>query len=468
MFSKREPKNPRQKIDLLISYYNMILIIITQMIHIKKSVDSIYLGEPPTTDSKYYGKIYYNDGTSYQGYFLNGLKHGQGHEHSNNGYSKGYYRDDKLNGEVMTFDKNKGYIVGYYQDGLLNGDCITYDTKCLVSNKGMYKNGKSCVSTYETIFSMIDTIKKKIYEGFMFNDKYNGFGKLYENGMVFIGNMTTGKKDGRFLVCYPNGSLAYSPQTNLEVIIDIDKVNKDNFSTYKNTILFTNGVYDDDHKIVHKENNTIKYIGKLNSNMNYHDENGCLYQNNNTYTGKFDDGKFVGGVYNFVNGKYKGDLENLKMYGEAYVELIDGSNFHGIFNNGKSDVGIYRFKLNNVYTSIKAVLDLSDEKNIRIYVNPNTELIVSNNKYTGDFKFNITGNYENFNIRFILNNGKHYIDNILNYEGDFKNFKQHGQGMRYYPTGSVHMIGKFNEGEISKCEYYDESGNLIYSDFTES
>jgi antitoxin component YwqK of YwqJK toxin-antitoxin module len=156
------------------------------------------------------------------------------------------------------------------------------------------------------------------------------------------------------------------------------------------------------------------------------------------------------------------------MYGEAYVELIDGSNFHGVFNNGKSDVGIYKFKFNNVYTSIKASLDLSDDKNIRITVQPNTELIVSNCKYIGDFKFNITGNYENFNIRFILNNGKHYIDNIINYEGEFKNFKQHGQGMRYYPTGSVHMIGKFNEGEISKCEYYDESGNLIYSDFTES
>jgi hypothetical protein len=35
----------------------------------------IYLGNPPI-ETKYYGKMFYPNGSSYQGYFLNKLKNG--------------------------------------------------------------------------------------------------------------------------------------------------------------------------------------------------------------------------------------------------------------------------------------------------------------------------------------------------------------------------------------------------------
>ena len=174
--------------------------------------------------------------------------------------------------------------------------CIIVFTK--INNKNIiFKNrDRPNISNFKIIHKIIDGKAVRQYEGYMFEDKYNGFGKLYINNMVYIGNFTTGKKDGKFLICYMDGTLAYSPQTNLDVILDIDKIKKDNFNNYKNTIDFVNDMYDGNHNIVYKENNQIKYIGKLNSDMKYNDRNGVYYIGKTIYTGKFVDGIFKEGV----------------------------------------------------------------------------------------------------------------------------------------------------------------------------
>ena len=299
------------------------------MLHISNNLESTYYGEKPNDTEKYYGKLYYKNGTSYHGYFLKGKKHGYGEEYCSDGYVKGYFAEDQLNGKAITYVKSKGnHIDGYYKDGKLNGECLFFDEKGVLQNKGMYKDGKSCVATYETIKKSIDGKEQKIYEGFIYDEKYNGFGKLYENNKIYIGNFTNGKKDGKFLVCHTDGSLVYSPQqSNMEAIIDIEKINKDNFSTQKSTIIFTNDFYDDDHKIVFKEGNIIKYMGKLNSDMKYHDESGILYNGQNSYAGKFDKGEFKSGIYNFVGGKYKGEFEGLKLNGKGIIEFDNGNKF---------------------------------------------------------------------------------------------------------------------------------------------
>jgi hypothetical protein len=119
------------------------------MLHIINTNDCKYYGEKPTKDNKYYGKIYYQDGSSYQGYFLNGKKHGYGEEKNNDGYHFGFYQDGILHGKALSYIKSKNsYIDGYYQDGQLNGECVFFDNKSNLVNKGMFKNGKSCVATY--------------------------------------------------------------------------------------------------------------------------------------------------------------------------------------------------------------------------------------------------------------------------------------------------------------------------------
>ena len=165
----------------------------------------------------------------------------------------------------------------------------------------MYKDGKSCVASYEIVNSVINGKLSKVYDGYMYEDKYNGFGKLYESDKVYIGNFTTGKKDGKFLVCYLDGTMVYSPQTNIDIIIDIEKVNRDNFTNYKNTVTFNNDMFDDEHKIVHKCGITksVKYIGKFNMDLQYNDESGVYYENTNTYSGKFASGIFISGTFTF-------------------------------------------------------------------------------------------------------------------------------------------------------------------------
>jgi hypothetical protein len=168
------------------------------MVTIINTNEYIYCGNEPS-DNKYYAKVYYKDGTSYQGYFLNKLKNGYGEQKDKNSYYKGYWKDDKYHGSGIFFNsKDMSYMTGYYQNGLLEGECLFYDKNMVMVNKALFKNGKSCVPTYETIY---DDKKSKIYEGFMFNGKYNGFGKLFDNNRVYIGNFISDKKDGKFLIC---------------------------------------------------------------------------------------------------------------------------------------------------------------------------------------------------------------------------------------------------------------------------
>jgi len=431
------------------------------MLHIINTNDCKYYGEKPTKDNKYYGKIYYQDGSSYQGYFLNGKKHGYGEEKNNDGYHFGFYQDGILHGKALSYIKSKNsYIDGYYQDGQLNGECVFFDNKSNPVNKGMFKNGKSCVATYETIFKTINGVSTIVYEGYIYDDKYNGFGKFYSDNKVFIGNFITGRKDGKFLVCYLDGSMVYTPQTNIEIIIDINKVNKDNFGNYKNTIIFNNDMFDDDHQIVFNENKVIKYIGKFNSELKYEDNFGALYSGKSTYNGKFVDGKFISGTFNFPGGKYKGSFNELFCHGEGIIEFEDVSKFTGNFILNKSELGTYEFKYNNILSTIKCLIIIKDDK---VYFDtlPNTEFIIGDNKYIGDFKISKNGNEQ---IKITFTNGKHYLKDILIYEGEFKNFTYFGSGMKYHSNGCIMATGIFEQGEPYKAEYYDELGVLIYSD----
>ena len=109
-----------------------------------KTSTYIYYGEPRLKDTKYYGKIYYKNGTSYHGYLMNYKKHGYGEKYESNGnYRKGYFKDDALNGDGILYCKKKEvYYIGNFTNGKLDG-LIT----CFYANKkkGIKKNFKNGV-----------------------------------------------------------------------------------------------------------------------------------------------------------------------------------------------------------------------------------------------------------------------------------------------------------------------------------
>ena len=436
-----------------------------------ETLESTYYGEPISNESKYYGKVYYKNGWSYQGYLMNGKKHGYGEMKTIDGsYSKGYYSNDLLNGKTIIYNKEKGtYIDGYYVDGKLNGECLFYDDKGKLINRGIYKDDKSCVPTFESVYTNINNVRKKVYEGFIYDEKYNGFGKLYENDKVYIGNFTTGKKDGKFLICYTNGNLVYTPQVNIDTIIDIEKVTKDNFSNYKNIINFNNDMYDDIHKIVYKDiNGSTQYIGKLNMDMKYDDENGSYYPNNNnstiSYSGKFKDGKFHSGTYNFNGGSCKGEFNNYMINGAGTIKLDGNYRFScDKFVNNVSEYSNLEFG-NDFATKIKCQISIVNDKAIFNTLDETEYQLDTVNKYIGNIKLSKVA-LDLLKINLI--SGKHYVNNILVYEGEFKNLEYNGSGIKYHPNGNLNITGKFENGDAIKAEYYDETGNLIYSDIDE-
>jgi hypothetical protein len=80
-----------------------------------------YFGELESSESKYYGKIYYKNGTSYQGYLMNGKKYGYGEEKTLDGYNKGYYVNDVLSSSIS--NSNISYSVNILDQGNI-GSCV--------------------------------------------------------------------------------------------------------------------------------------------------------------------------------------------------------------------------------------------------------------------------------------------------------------------------------------------------------
>ncbi len=133
--------------------------------HTTETDDYIYFGESPSTDTKYYGKIYYKNGISYHGGLINSLKNGYGERYESNGnYKKGNYIDDKLNGQGISYNKkNEAYYIGNFTDGKLDGliTCV-YDQRKKIIKK-YFKMGVMVVKKLvEPIVKEVDAIKKPV------------------------------------------------------------------------------------------------------------------------------------------------------------------------------------------------------------------------------------------------------------------------------------------------------------------
>jgi len=86
------------------------------------------------------------------------------------------------------------------------------------------------------------------------------------------------------------------------------------------------------------------------------------------------------------------------------------------------------------------------------------------NKYVGNIKLSKVA-LDLLKINLI--HGKHFINNVLVYEGEFKNWEYSGSGIKFHPNGNLNISGTFDKGDAISAEYYDENGNLIFSDVNE-
>ena len=134
--------------------------------HTNNTDDYIYFGEPPSINTKYYGKVYYKNGISYHGYLMNKKKHGYGEKYESNGnYRKGNFVNDALNGNGILYCKKKEvYYIGNFTDGRLDGliTCF-YDNKKKVIKKN-FKMGVPIVEekNVKSIVKEVDAVKEPI------------------------------------------------------------------------------------------------------------------------------------------------------------------------------------------------------------------------------------------------------------------------------------------------------------------
>jgi hypothetical protein len=178
-------------------------------------------------------------------------------------------------------------------------------------------------------------------------------------------------------------------------------------------------------------------------------------------------------VFNFQNGKFKGSFDNLSINGNGVIEFNNGTIFEGNFINGNCKKGKLQVTFDNAKQTVTAKANIGLNVSILKYNDSDAELTINFNdkniekeRYVGLIDIMYIDHFNNNKIKIRISKGKQYLNNVLKYDGEFNmEFKYEGTGIVYHPNGYIHMNGKFHNGDPMECDYFDESGNLIYSDY---
>ena len=241
------------------------------------------------------------------------------------------------------------------------------------------KQGKGNLSSKDNKFN---------YDGDWNNDKYEGFGALFNNGEKYTGDF----KDGNY---HGNGTLYKLNGDIFEGEFFEGKL-KDGTITYKNGD---------------------SYEGQLENGI-FNGKGTYKYKNGDTFTGKYEEGKKKFGIFEYSEGKYEGFFENDLPNGEGIFINNNGDKFKGIFKDGE-----FIKKLDKLKVEDNVII--SDGLNIQIKQNDDWE--IADVKQKSDININDKENQkdnenviheedDNININIeemkkSINNKNNYIDN---------------------------------------------------------
>ena len=190
------------------------------------------------------------------------------------------------------------------------------------------KHGKGNLSSKDNKFN---------YDGDWVNDKYEGFGALFNNGEKYTGDFKEGNYNG-------NGTLYKSNGDIFEGEFFEGKL-KNGTITYKNGD---------------------SYEGQLENGI-FNGKGIYKYKNGDIFNGKYEEGKKKFGNFEYSEGKYEGFFENDLFNGEGIFINNNGDKYKGIFKDGEFIKQLDKLK-------IEENVIISDGINIQIKQNDDWEI----------------------------------------------------------------------------------------------
>ena len=236
------------------------------------------------------------------------------------------------------------------------------------------------------------------YDGDWMNDKYEGFGALFDKGEKYTGDFKNGNYHG-------NGCLY--------------KINGDILEGEFFEGKLKNG------KISYKNGDT--YEGLL-ENEKYNGKGVYKYKNGDLFKGKYINGQKKFGIFEYSEGKYEGYFENDLFNGEGILINNNKDIFKGIFKNGNFIRKLDKLKIemdneiisNGVNIEIKQNDDdweIADLKKVNNKENNINNINIDNENTIDEEEGNI--NIEE--IKNNINNENKNINNIINEDNNINN-----------------------------------------------
>ncbi len=366
---------------------------------------------------------------TYEGFFKNGLRNGQGCEYRYDAeydfekekrvspylYYEGNFIEGEYCGQGTMYGKEEKYEGGF-SAGKYNG----------YGNRYILDQGDKMIYRCEGIFSdgALDGLGKKYYsngsiayEGKYEKDSFVSGTAYFKNGKIkYTGGWKEAKYNGEGILYWENGNVRYDGNW-------VDHKRSGHGESYREdgTKEYTGGWKEDQYsgygELYYEDGVTPQYKGRYNQNM----QNGhgtSFYKNGEKrYEGDWVSGEWQGdGTWHWEDGKpfYEGQFEKGKMHGEGVTYWENGAvNYEGSFQENK------RNGEGKTYSKTKKL------------------------EYDGEF----VDDMRHGEGTLFWDNGKRQ------YDGNWQENKYSGQGTEYDINEVVIHRGLFNDGEfVSSAE----------------
>ena len=263
------------------------------------------------------GRMSYSSGDTYNGFFKNNKRHGQGTYHHKNGdkYS-GNWKNSKKHGRGTYTWKNGNKYVGQWQNSNMHGQGVKTFKNGKIQ-RGIWKNDKFIGSKTEKSLSKYQSKAKDTIKLNQTNEcpssgyKDNCKGRMsYGGGDTYIGFFKNNKRHGQGTYVYKNGT-------------------KLTGTFYKGLPSYGTETYGGKWK-------GDRYTGNF-ENWNRSGQGNYFWKNGNKYFGQWQKNKLHGqGTFTWKSGnKYVGQWEKGKQHGQGIKTYNNGKIEKGIWKSGK-------------------------------------------------------------------------------------------------------------------------------------